>query len=1161
MYSIIIILLWLSVVLAAEGWMPRSTYVIATEPTMNLSDCPVNASRCLTLNDLINSGSRWNPIFEHDENVVFQSGTHLVNGTQNQYLYTERHNLIFRGESNATIICAEDFVFVFHAIESITLSQLYLYNCKGSTYDYPNFDKVSTLLFVDVVHNIMIDKIHITSNGSIGIALYFEFNLFHSIWLRFRITNSTISTGDIGVYSGGTHERETNIDDDSVLVEITGTDFEGSCLRFETISFVSYTIWKSNFEHCQCSPVLFFNGVLTKIILREITVMDNESPVLMQVGQAKYIRIDGKLLFHRNKGVSIVNESTVEITSTSLQFINNTVASTKDIPGTILFIRNSSFHVFDSTLYFRNNHGQLCGGITATDKTSLTFILLSRADFVGNTGKKGGALSLYKESTMQLQSNEVYINFHNNTATKGGGVYVEDTNHIKTFSYDLTKSVIKVVVFENDDDKFTGASAITFSNNTAHIGGSTVYGGWVDWSVDENGAVTFNPRIEETIVLQDDDDVASSPLRACLCFDNIPNCTITKHTIDIYPGQTVTLNTVAVGQRFGTVTTFMTIDIMKSSGVNYIQGTIADSQYVQTTHRSCTPLNYTIMSPNKREQFIVRPTISEVKPRFEQELLDKYPQLGTLFEQLSITLIIKECPLAFPFDKNLHKCTCLPSLGWLGLGCDLNSFRILRNKDQWIGIAYNYSNVEENSAVIVHQHCPFDYCREDKKSLSVQVEDGNKQCAYNRGGILCGGCQVGFSNILGSSKCKRCSNLMLFAVIPAVLVAGILLILFLMGLDLTVSTGTINGLILYANIIEAQHAIFFTPYSSSSFLRKFIAWLNLDLGVEMCFSNNLDAYTKTWLQFLFPLYMWLLVAAIILSSHFSTLASRLSGNNAVQVLAALFLLSYTKLLRLVITVFSYTELNYPDGYKRLVWLYDGNIDYLRGKHILLFIGTLLALTFLSIPYTLSLVSIQWLFKLSHYRALFWVNKLKPLFDAYTGPYKSSHRYWTGLLLLVRIILLFSFSVNRNNNPTTNLFIIMLFSTFLIAWLYFTRWVYKKFLNNCLEIFFLGNLSITSTAMLFQFSNNHRSSAVIFVSSGLTCILFSGIVLYHAQRQLFRTRAGAKLKKKLALRFKRENKDIEELQPPAKHDSPKKVTHTVIELRQPLLEKNENEEEA
>ena len=179
--------------------------------------------------------------------------------------------------------------------------------------------------------------------------------------------------------------------------------------------------------------------MLTKIILREITVTDNESPVLMQVSQAKHIGIDGKFnFFHRNKGVSIINDSAVELTYTMLQFINNTVASSKDIPGTILFIRNSSFRVFDSTLYFRNNHGQLCGGITATGESNLIFIFSSRVDFIGNASEKGGALSLYKESTILLQSNKVYINFHNNTATKGGGVYVEDVDHIKPFSYELT---------------------------------------------------------------------------------------------------------------------------------------------------------------------------------------------------------------------------------------------------------------------------------------------------------------------------------------------------------------------------------------------------------------------------------------------------------------------------------------------------------------------------------------------------------------------------------------------------------------------------------------------------------------------------------------------------------------------------------------------------
>ena len=128
-------------------------------------------------------------------------------------------------------------------------------------------------------------------------------------------------------------------------------------------------------------------------------------------------------------------------------------------------------------------------------------------------------------------------------------------------------------------------------------------------------------------------------------------------------------------------------------------------------------------------------------------------------------------------------------------------------------------------------------------------------------------------------------------------------------------------------------------------------------------------------------------------------------------LATLFLLSYAKLLRIIIIVFSSTQLVYPDGYLRWVWLYDGNVDYLQGKHTGLFVAALLLLVLVSIPYTVSLLCIQWLQKISHYKLLFWVVKLQPLFDAYTGPYKIKHRYWTGLLLLVRGFLYMIFSIN------------------------------------------------------------------------------------------------------------------------------------------------------
>ena len=382
-----------------------------------------------------------------------------------------------------------------------------------------------------------------------------------------------------------------------------------------------------------------------------------------------------------------------------------------------------------------------------------------------------------------------------------------------------------------------------------------------------------------------------------------------------------------------------------------------------------------------------------------------------------------------------------------------------------------------------------------------------------------------------------------------------------MLLDLTVSVGTINGLTFYANIIQAQHATFCTLEFSSSFLCKFIAWLNLDQGIETCLYNGLDEYISTRLQFLFPLYIWLIAAALIVTSHYSTRVSKLIGNNAVQVLATLFLITYAKLLRLIIEVFSFTTLTYPDGYKKTVWLVDGNVDFLKGKHIPLFIVTV-GFVLLSLPYTIILLTIQFLYKISHYRVMFWVQRLKPFFDAYTGPYRDNHCYWTGLVLIVRILLLTNFSLNQSNNPTINLFIIIVFTTTLLVWLYFTGWVYESFLNNCLEVFFLCSLRLTSTAALFELSNNSQSSAVIYASTGTTFVVFFGILLYHAQGRLLLSRVGVKLKKFIQAVSKRNVADDPNLQVDNLNlnvEPSGNVTCTVIELTQSLLGREDNKD--
>ena len=219
------------------------------------------------------------------------------------------------------------------------------------------------------------------------------------------------------------------------------------------------------------------------------------------------------------------------------------------------------------------------------------------------------------------------------------------------------------------------------------------------------------------------------------------------------------------------------------------------------------------------------------------------------------------------FDDSSQTCICHPKLQQHEINCSIDTQSVYRRSPLWINATFLN---ETYTQVLVHNHCPFDYCKDG--NIQLNMEHPDEQCALSRSGVLCGSCQQNLSHVLGTSNCKEYSSHFLL-LIPVFIAAGIALVVFLMLLNLTVSVGTINGLIFYANIVRANHAIFFPHGTNNQFLSIFIAWLNLDLGIETCFHSSLDAYAKTWLQFLFPLYIWIIVVLIIASSHYSTTAA------------------------------------------------------------------------------------------------------------------------------------------------------------------------------------------------------------------------------------------------------------------------------------------------
>ena len=490
-----------------------------------------------------------------------------------------------------------------------------------------------------------------------------------------------------------------------------------------------------------------------------------------------------------------------------------------------------------------------------------------------------------------------------------------------------------------------------------------------------------------------------------------------------------------------------------------------------------------------------------------------------MLKLLTISVDINQtCLPGFKMSDSARSCVCEPRLAHYtnitnGFG------RITRESSQhfWVGF---------NNELILHPHCPFDYCV--NKPVVFPLNNTDLQCAYNRSGLLCGRCKEGYSLVLGTSQCRKCTNFYLVLLIPFAL-RGVTLVFLLFVCKMTVATARLSGLVFYANIVGVNHTIFL-PVQSTDALSVFTAWLNLDFGIETCFYNGMNAYSKTWLQFVFPVYIWMLVGLIVLISNFSHRFANLLGNNPVSVLATLILLSYTKILRTLIAAINITYLEYPT-YNRQVWLYDASVDYLAGEHIPLFLVALLIFLFLFLPYTLLLLFGQWLQAISHLRFFSWVNsaRLKAFMDSYQAPFKAKHRYWPGLLLVVRFVLLLVFALNPQQDPSVNLLATQVATGLLIVWAWISGGVYRNWCLDALEGSFALNVIVLVGATYHVNCSGGNQLAVGYTSVSIALVTFVCILTYHVFKQMKHTKLCKKVPKlNLKLKFIRTGNGLQDL---------------------------------
>ena len=832
-----------------------------------------------------------------------------------------------------------------------------------------------------------------------------------------------------------------------------------------------------------------------------------------------YFSLKDCLLFH-NYGVSTVTNSNVHKVGSVLYayqvanvFVRDTSIANNNCTG--IFAQMSTIEV-GGNVWITNNTAPEGAGI-----------VLDYSSDEGDTNKPN--LLLNNATSLYVRNNHA-LNY-------GGGIAIRTAGKI------LRQCFFE---FQNNNTK----TVLYLSGNTAGIAGSAIYEGNLENCHMESTKETLIARVFWTTFDISERNtlsaVASQPYKVCICssnFSTTQSCSF-DYSTEVYPGQTFSVPAVAVGQYNYSSNSSSVIRAVIADGYS---AQLGEQQVTQDVSLYCKNLTYSLRT--QENGVIIR-------------LLIEIPfTLGTTVPEIQPAIVnvsILSCPFGFELYDSSQTCDCTRHLAIQGVTCDIEKQVIHRSTSMWVG---NFSD-----DIVVNSNCPFDYCNQTVSEISPYNQ--SKQCAFNRFGVLCGACQPGFSLVLGTSRCKKCSNVYLLLILPMVL-AGFVLVVLLLKCNLTVSTGTLNGLIFYANILQVNNKVFFPPGNDSipgSILSVFIAWINLDLGFEACFVDGLKTYDRTWLQFIFPIYIWLLVGLLIVVCRYSTTISMLTGSNTVPVLATLFLLSYAKLLRTTLNVFSPITIIDSNNTVHLRWLLDGNYGFLHWPHLALFFAGLLTLVAHLIPFTAMVLLGPTLQAHTNYKVLGWVTRFKPFLDAYQGPYKTKYRYWTGLMLLVRVFLFAVFAGNALGDPNVNLLTISLtILVLLIAWVKIGR-AYRMSPLNELELFYLVNLGITAIATLYlraTSDNNTQQQILSLIMVGSVLIVFVSTLIYHCYSEFTKTNSGKKLKRKARVlwsaRQLRANKeeiigqDEGENQPQVKVKSPTRTVVCLSELKDSLLD--------
>ena len=600
--------------------------------------------------------------------------------------------------------------------------------------------------------------------------------------------------------------------------------------------------------------------------------------------------------------------------------------------------------------------------------------------FTNNTGDAGGGMGI-SNSYVFLQQNS-YVSFDQNQAyLQGGAIFYVVTNSLTSYDCFLFFDSFERECEDSGSCRDPSLMNITvsFTNNiapTANVAYGTTLKScpWVDYLIKQHGLnESLNPFrvLEEIKVFKfeprlDNDSLSTPPAR-------LTATVVGNDSEPLMPGQEVTVQVFSYDGFDQTVPDPISSVVLDNVTFGEQDSRLGNSSYWFVTRNKFFNVPVSVRSK----------TAVNGEKTVEIGIFSITSTAGSTFN-----VTIGDCyqGFEFPNDSSSMYKTCICSKGlqqFPSIKCFEENATIVVPIGHWLGQL-------SNGKWTLHA-CLFDYCQLGEAMIKNGNFDIQCNTDYGRTGILCGGCKEGMSAMFGTNECGHCTDLSLLLLIYF-LVAGFLVVGKVGRLGITVSYGYINLLLFFVNIV----APFLTAmvFEENIYIFTPIVWYNLDLGFSACFYNGMTAIHRAYLNFVFPVYLYILLLLYTYLIRTCKYDYARWGVNASQVFATIILMTYTTLLQTCISGLSFVRLENDNSAR---WAIDPTVKYFGHEHAALGVISIAVLMFYLIPSTFMLLFPSLTLRTGLGR------RFIPIYDAFWAPFRENRRFWVGFRLLLRIV--------------------------------------------------------------------------------------------------------------------------------------------------------------